>query len=439
MNARYALTYVLCVSTVGCASIPDLTNPTSEENEKLDSVLRERRHARAETERAAAAVDQRKSDLEHATEAVRKRSDANAGPRQRHAEQTHEYERYAKAITTALEIGSECKNGDLENIEKVPALYLTLKPYIAEEERDKAIAVLDACRKRIARSFEKRLRSTASESRRDFAEGVEDRFDENNPWSKGQLVALVKGDQLHIRMRGNFEGRRRHSQNQVDTWCESPGSEFFSTITLRNSHGQFSCKPAVSLDDIIEQQIARAELNRDWRIEGERPTPVEPQPLPPPPLHDPTKNLVAEKDAATEGLKQAKEQLETARDSEKATERTVTRVNNEIETRIYNDVQDATNQAKGLKLGGLTVGGLGALAVVGGATLAAGEDSGNRPAGFALIGVGATAAAVGLVVALVGISRLKSLEALDLGRVAFTYPTIAGLRTGGSVSFGLRF
>ena len=121
--------------------------------------------------------------------------------------------------------------------------YDRLAGYQSTPERDAAIQLLEGCRQTFAAALRRKLPKILSENRTQFARILEDLFDEKNPYKKGDLVAKVEGTTLRVRHRGNFEGRARHSQTQVNSWCDGEGSAAFSRIVLKNGHGAFSCVP----------------------------------------------------------------------------------------------------------------------------------------------------------------------------------------------------
>ncbi len=138
--------------------------------------------------------------------------------------------------------------------------YQRVAAYASAPERDAAIDVLESCRKQFADAVRKYGTQTFRDLRKDFAIGIEDRFDEDNRFARGSLVAKVNGTSLSIRMKGNFEGRARHSEDQVNAWCEM--TDYFSKVTLRNSHGTFSCTPPAwpGSDKKLLQSILKANL-----------------------------------------------------------------------------------------------------------------------------------------------------------------------------------
>lgn len=154
------------------------------------------------------------------------------------ANQIHERTRYEDAVAAAGEAG-ECALTWTEAI----AAYAVLREYAADPKRDEAIGRLERCRKEYAARVRKMGPALYADQRKDVAILIEDAFDEANPYRKGVLVAKVDGTQLVVRLKGTFEGRSRHSQNEVETWCEMDATRIFSKVTLKNSHGTFSCRP----------------------------------------------------------------------------------------------------------------------------------------------------------------------------------------------------
>ena len=139
--------------------------------------------------------------------------------------------------------------GCAEDWEEDYAWYKELAQYGASEERDRAIGVLEGCRAAYRKVLRKRFPSLLKQARENFALEIEDRFDEANPYKKGVLRASVKGATVTFKHRGSIEGRRRHSQEQVEDWCIRGGSALFSKIVLSNGDGMFSCTPVGASPD----------------------------------------------------------------------------------------------------------------------------------------------------------------------------------------------
>lgn len=181
----------------------------------------------------------------------------------------------------------------------------SLAEFVAESRRDQTLAGLERCRITLLKATRKQAKEAVKDLQGEFAIGIEDAFDEGNPHSRGGLTATVKGATLSVRMQGNFEGRARHSQEQVDAWCAS-GSGLFTKISLANAHGTFTCEPDASPEDLIDSILEEANISSSWVITGDRPTPT--MPLEPPPPSPETQQrrteLVAKIEALTATLAQ---------------------------------------------------------------------------------------------------------------------------------------
>ena len=186
--------------------------------------------------------------------------------------------KYTQMLEEASAIAAGCAKADDD--ERLLEVHAYLVAFASEPRRDAAIASLEPCRKHAARQRKQLYRQILPGMRAEFARGVEDRFDEANPYSRSKLVATVKGETLSLRMSGNFEGRARHSQEQADALCAE--SSRFALITLRNSHGTFSCRPDTSPQQSIDELLSEAGLADSWLPpeSGDRATPRQ---LPPPP------------------------------------------------------------------------------------------------------------------------------------------------------------
>lgn len=203
---------------------------------------------------------------------------------QARGEQQFEFDSYANTIEAALVFADSCEeHPDVGMaLETGAALAEGLASYVSEPERDKALKAMDRCREQLTKRWRKKLRKVVVELRREFAVEIEDLFDEANPYSRGDLTAKVAGTALNVRMRGNFEGRARHSQDQANAWCER-GNGLFTKITLKNSHGTFSCRPDESPRQLSARLLEEAQVTSNWYVVGEQATPTMPEPLPPVP------------------------------------------------------------------------------------------------------------------------------------------------------------
>lgn len=195
--------------------------------------------AQIEAQLAADRERRQKQEQEWARLAARQAEEEAAAAEQRAIEQAQERRaREEQAAYVAALEDQQCEDWDV-----VQRHYQVLAEYQSSEERDRAIVRLEGCRKQLLLKMRSRGKSVVGDARREFAISLEDEFDAQNPYLRGNLVAKVKGSELHVRMKGNFEGRARHSQEEVEAWCGA--TSVFSKIILKNSHGVFSCKPTL--------------------------------------------------------------------------------------------------------------------------------------------------------------------------------------------------
>lgn len=200
----------------------------AERLEETRRVIEEREQAEAEVLRQKIAEEtEQQREFEAAAE-------ARADKIQEQRDAQEERHRYATLISI-----SDC-NSDWDEDRR---RYEMLAEYMAADERDAAIGVLEGCRRDYVADARKFGPKVFAAARREFALDLEDGFDENNPYNRGALVAKVDGTTLRVRLKGNFEGRARHSQAEVDAWCSVERAVYFSKIVLKNSHGTFSCTP----------------------------------------------------------------------------------------------------------------------------------------------------------------------------------------------------
>lgn len=267
--------------TGGCTLTPPSLSPEDQ---------RRRSGARLELQRVEdARVELAKAEGENATRVDELRLELAALDARRQATlrafkaQQAAFDGYEDNIEAAQAFADECSEVDdpIESAELGAAIVEELAGYESERERDAALEAMEGCRRALVKQARKQIREVIKDMRRDFSHEVEDVFDANNPYSRGKLVAKVSGAQLKVRMRGNFEGRARHSQEQVDAWCVT-ASGLFTKITLKNGHGTFSCKPDESPSDLMETILSDAQLGVSWDVVGEQPTPVPPAAPPPP-------------------------------------------------------------------------------------------------------------------------------------------------------------
>jgi hypothetical protein len=192
------------------------------------------------------------------------------------ANQIHERSQFEAAVVAAGETG-EC----LLTWDETLAAYEVLREYAADSRRDKAIGRLERCRKEYAARVYKNGPSVFAEQRKTVAILLEDAFDEANPYRKGLLVAKVDGSQLMVRLKGNIEGRARHSEEEVETWCEMSATRVFSKVTLKNTHGTFSCRPLGwpgSTKGLLNELLVETGGDRPLEVTpGTRPVPNSPE------------------------------------------------------------------------------------------------------------------------------------------------------------------
>lgn len=264
----------------GCTLTPPPRPP--EDERTLNQARRQQREAaearqqlQDEHRTATTRIEQINAEIEALNEPY-------AAAQQEHRAQQLELDSYENRIEAALAFASTCQQQlDVATaLETGAALAQPLANYVSEPARDKALKALDQCRTHLAKLWRKALQTVVVDLQREFAVEVEDVFDENNPYSRGGLTAKVTGTTLDVRMRGNFEGRARHSQDQVDAWCLR-GDGLFTKITLRNSHGTFSCEPDDGPKQLTARLMEEAHASTSWYAVGDRPTPTPPDPLPP--------------------------------------------------------------------------------------------------------------------------------------------------------------
>jgi hypothetical protein len=191
-----------------------------------------------------------------------------------HTEQKLELDRYHQSIDGAQKFAERCaKEPDPLSAAEAGWSYVEhLGRYMSDPPRDAALAGLDRCRSILAKQVQAQLKGSIKDLQTEFATTIEDIFDENNPYRRGSLTASVSGTTLEVRMKGNFEGRKRHSQEQVDAWCERAWG-LFTKIVLKNAHGTFTCNPDGSPSDLRASILANAHLDSSWVVTGDDPTP----------------------------------------------------------------------------------------------------------------------------------------------------------------------
>lgn len=291
--------WVLAMTVGGCSLTPPSTAPAEERLlHKMRSQQREVASAKEQLEHdraiAAADLDIMQKELA-ALDAVHEQA-----LREFRAQQLA-YTSYWKIIEEAAAFAATCSEQPdaLTAGERGANLAQALAEYVSEPRRDQTLEELERCRIILVKGSRKQAKQAVTVLQREFAIAIEDAFDENNPDSRGGLTAIVKGSTLSVRMRGNFEGRSRHSQDQVDAWCAS-ASGLFTKISLGNAHGTFACEPGMTPKDLVDSLLEDAGIDSSWDVSGEQPTPTMPAEPPPPPPE--TQQRRAEIVAEIEGL-----------------------------------------------------------------------------------------------------------------------------------------
>jgi hypothetical protein len=340
-------------------------------------------HAAIESERATLAGEQARLEAELA---------AVDGPfqaaQQEYQRQLHAFEQYQKNIGASAAFADACPTDDpIEGAEPGNALAVYLGEFVPETNRDAALKQLDTCRKSLLQSARKRMKTTVKDLQAEYAINIEDAYDENNPYSRGTLTAKVNGTKLDVRMRGNFEGRARHSQDQVDAWCAG-ASGLFTGITLTNSHGTFKCKPESSPTELMDKILDEAGLSNSWIVGGDSATPARPEPPPPPPPE--IMNQRAELVAQLEALGTRPSELDQ-RDKEAAVahgeaHQVIERADRNQRERVAKWGETEIARAKRVQVAGAVVVGIGG--AVGIISLAATQAGIDVPPKFLPIGLG---------------------------------------------------
>lgn len=357
------LCLVAAVVAVGCRPPPALSPEESERGRRARVAERAARSALTEAEDTAA-----KKRAEHAAVVGQLAAidEAEAARIEEHRRSVEAVAMYRAAISAANELGRDCRGG--EPPEDVVAQHVFLAAFEASAERDAALARLEVCRRILFRQAKKEVRQAVTRLQREFAEAVEDAFDENNPYSRGQLTATVAGDVLVVRMKGNFEGRRRHSQEQIDAWCAE--TALFTRITLSNGHGTFSCVPSGSPAEVEVSLLTEDGLLPPWSPAGPGSTPM-PSPLPPPPpANGPARLQLAEQAAVLQSEVEAAEALVRSRGDDAAeASAAVARSERRAVVVAAERRRVLEESARNTHLAGLVVGSVGALSVAVGAYL----------------------------------------------------------------------
>ena len=295
LASRLWIPAVVTSLTLGCALEPPVATP-----EDARALARARERGRdADTEQATVAQER----SAYVAEIERKQAElaeldaefqASLADHRRRAD---EHESYVAAIASAEAFASACDDslGPLNALTAGSAIAASSSAYTSEPSRDAALAAMEECRTKLLEQARKLAKQVVADMREEFATEVEDSFDANNPYSRGDLSAKVSGTTLAVKMRGNFEGRARHSQDQVDLWCES-GEGLFSKITLKNGHGSFSCTPLESPSQFLAALLDDTGGTASREVTGALATPSDPGPEPvrPPGLQSRRDKLVGE-------------------------------------------------------------------------------------------------------------------------------------------------
>jgi hypothetical protein len=279
-----------------CRSEPPID---PEEAERRQRAVRVAHKARAEQVSAQEAAESHRSIHEGVVAQLQGVEDAETKRVAAYRSAQTSHKKYRDSIAEAQEAGARCRQMKQAE-DNTLALHAYLAEFTSEPERDAAMTALESCRKLLLKERREVMRDAAVQMRKDFAVEIEDAFDENNPYDHGKLVATVRGETLAVKMRGNFEGRRRHSQEQVDDWCA--GSIMFSKITLHNSHGTFSCVPDQSPAEVSERFLREAGILDSWAVAKIGSTATPESPIPPPPANGPEKLQLSEQAAAAKLL-----------------------------------------------------------------------------------------------------------------------------------------
>jgi len=266
----------------GCSLTPPPRSPEDE---------RTLQRARSQQREATVAKEQLKQEYAEVSAKIQKKQAEIAAidepqkrAEQEYNEQKLAYTSYRDRVEAAEEYVVNCDSatGDPKaGIETGVLIAASLAEFVSEPNRDEALKGMDKCRQRLVKEWRVQMNENIRDLQKEFAIAIEDNFDTNNPYSRGDLTAKVKGTKLAVRMRGNFEGRARHSQDQVDMWCER-ASGLYTEISLANSHGKFSCRPTDGPKDMIAEILEEAQASSSWSVEGKQATPT--MPAPPPPM-----------------------------------------------------------------------------------------------------------------------------------------------------------
>lgn len=373
MSMRINNSALLAALLTGCQLTPPPVDPSLAVRQKeADEAIAKAKNDAAEAD--ARVTELRDRELEIQARRAEKDQLANAHALRVSAAEEATKE-HREALSRALDLGKSCKKGSTPQDSEAVELHKHLVQFQSDPERDQAIEELEACRKLIKKRELAEFKTLVKEARIQLAIDIEDGFDERNPIYRGRLKAKVKGTELRVSMRGNFEGRARHSQNEVDSWCDSDTGFVFSRIVLKNAHGTFSCKPAFSAKETEQTYLEKAGLATSWTPpppgDTYPPSPVSPLPDGPQPDNTELTSIQASLEDARSAHLQANQQVQDATASRQALDDERAR-----ETQAWRS--DKLNRAKKTQAAGLVVGGLGVIGVLVGAVGSTSQEETKR-------------------------------------------------------------
>ena len=349
----------------GCRPEPSLPPGLADEQRQARAAARS---AKSELKNAERVESEQREEYERLEARLAELDDAEAERQAAYRRAADEHARYQATLEKIESLGQDCLGGNPPNDAK--ELYQYLASFNSTPERDQAITRLEACRKALVKGSKKDILESAQLLRAAFAEDVEDTFDDNNPYYRGSLNAIVRGDTLLVKMRGTYRGRRRHSQEQVDAWCSK--TELFSQITLRNSHGTFTCAPGGSMKEIERSILTDDGLLPPWSPPppGSAPTPAPAPSIPPPPPGLPEEEHLTQQAATLRAdLDAASTEVSRRHDTLNSAESTLSRLDRRAADANQVQRQDLETSARRTQVAGLAIGGLGLLSTSVGAYL----------------------------------------------------------------------
>lgn len=354
MPTRTKNSAILALALIGCQLPPPPISPS------LAAQQKEADRAIAEAQDEAAAANTRVTDLRARELDIQARQTEKDQLAKTHAERVSSaakaVKEYEDARSRAHKLAENCERGSTPPDNEAVALHSYLVQYQSDPARDEAIEALEQCRKLIKKREIAGFKVLVKEARTQLAIDIEDGFDESNPIYRGRLKAKVKGSELRVSMRGNFEGRARHSQSEVESWCDSDTGFVFSRIVLKNAHGTFSCKPVLSAKETLQAYLKDAGVAASWTppLPGDTypPRPLSPLPDGPPPANTELASIQASLEGARTAHFQARQRVQDATATRQA-----------LDSEHAQEVQawkfDKLSKAKKAQTAGLVVGGLG--------------------------------------------------------------------------------